>query len=249
MKLIMTGVTGAAGSQMYLAALADPAVTHITVLARRALPDWIPRPTASERPSVDVEVVSDFLKYPADLSSRLAEHDACIWALGRSAVGVSEEEYIKFTYGYVAHAVDALQEGGVATKKTAEDPFRFVFVSGEGANQDETKTRQMFGRVKGRTEKMLTSLPASSGISASIMRPSYFFPSHAPFRQHTRGASARAADTVLGPLLKTLAPGLYTPVDQMGKFAVELAKGRWGEETLFDNKRMRELYKTMDQTA
>ena len=39
---------------------------------------------------------------------------------------------------------------------------------------------------------------------------------------------------------------MYTPVEQMGRFAVELAKGRWGDETLFRNKRMRELFPSMD---
>ncbi|KAF7985984.1 hypothetical protein HWV62_41290 [Athelia sp. TMB] len=248
MKLIMTGVTGAAGSEMYRAALADPAVTHITVLARRALPDWMPRPT-SDRPSLAVEVVPDFLAYPADLPARLAEHDACIWALGRSAVGMSEEAYTEMTYGYVVHALDALEKGGVAARSAAAGtPFRFVFVSGEGADPEE-KSWAMFGRIKGRTEKVLTSLPASSGISAAILRPAYFFPAFPAFRQNIRGAGARALDCTLGSVFSTLTPSLYTPVEQMGQFAVELAKGRWGDETLFNNKRMRQLFPTLDTTG
>lgn len=135
---------------MYLAALADSSVTQITVLARRDLPEWIPRPGPLERPTVDVEVISDFLDYPASLPERLADHDACIWALGRSAVGMTEEEYTKMTHGYVVHALDALQAGGIAQKKTAEKPFRFVFVSGEGADPEE-KTWAMFGRIKVRS--------------------------------------------------------------------------------------------------
>lgn len=42
---------------------------------------------------------------------------------------------------------------------------------------------------------------------------------------------------------------MYTPVEQMGQFAVELAKGRWGDETLFNNKRMRQLFPTLDTTG
>lgn len=38
---------------------------------------------------------------------------------------------------------------------------------------------------------------------------------------------------------------MYTPVEGMGRLAVELAKGRWGDETLFRNVRMRELIKTL----
>lgn len=77
------------------------------------------------------------------------------------------------------------------------------------------------------------------------MRPSYFFPSYPPFRQHTRGLAARVADTTLGPLLKSL--GRFTPVEEMGRFAVELAKGRWGEQDqTFSNERMREIFKSME---
>lgn len=103
--------------------------------------------------------------------------------------------------------------------------------------------------MQGRTEKLLTSLPSTSGISASILRPAYFFPAYGPFRQQTRGLAFRALDTSLAPLIKTLTPGMYTPVDKMGQFAVELAKGRWGdvEDKTFTNKRMRELFNTMDQ--
>lgn len=146
---------------MFLSATKDPSVTHITVLSRRPLPDWIPLP--SGRPSVEVEVLPDFLNYPADLSARLATHDACIWALGRSANGVSEEEYTKLTYGYVAHALEALEKGGVAGNRTAKDPFRFVFVSGEGADPEE-KTMMMFGRIKVRS-----SLPCASIHSSDII--------------------------------------------------------------------------------
>lgn len=162
MKLLLTGVTGAgtcyldsflsntaftniwrlAGIQTYRTAIQDTSISKITLLIRRPLPSWIP-----ESPKTEVIVLKDFLAYPDDLPARLAEHNACIWALGTTSVGKVEDEYTKITYGYVMAAVKALQDGGIVKRKDAANPFRFVFVSGEAADQTE-KSFIMFARVK-----------------------------------------------------------------------------------------------------
>ncbi|KAF8901284.1 hypothetical protein CPB85DRAFT_1227894 [Mucidula mucida] len=241
MKLLLSGATGAAGSQILRSALADPDVTKITILSRRPLPSWLPIPSP-DKPT-EVIVLPDFQQYPVDIQKKLADHDACIWALGCSSLGMSEADYTRITYDYVVSAVEALREGGIAQSPTAT-PFRFVFISGEGADPEKTNI-QMFGRVKGRTEKFLTSLPAESNIKASVYRPAYFFPSNPDDRRHTRGALLRALDCVAAPVFRTLTPSLYSPIQDLGKFSVELAKGRWKEETTFPNVRMRELMKQL----
>jgi hypothetical protein len=55
---------------------------------------------------------------------------------------LSEEEYMMITYDYLMAAVIALEKGGVGQVTTEEDgsakerpPFRFIFISGEGADQ------------------------------------------------------------------------------------------------------------------
>ncbi|KAF9012086.1 hypothetical protein BDZ89DRAFT_1077507 [Hymenopellis radicata] len=229
MKLLLSGATGAAGSQILRSALADPDVTKITILSRRPLPSWLPVPSA-DKPT-DVIVLPDFQQYPADVQKKLADHDACIWALGCSSLGMSEADYTRVTYDYVVSAVSALREGGIAQSQTAS-PFRFVFISGEGADPDKTNI-QMFGRVKGRTEKYLTTLPAESNIKASVYRGTR----EAPF--------LRGLDCVVAPVVRTLTPSIYSPIQDLGKFSVELAKGRWKEETTFPNVRMRELMKQL----
>lgn len=132
-------------------AIQDAAVTKITVLSRRPLPEWMNLPKLDK---TEVIVLEDFLNYPEDLPYRLAQHDACIWALGRSSSGLTEQEYTKVTYDYLMAAVIALEKGGVGKIKTSEDgsaiekpPFRFVFISGERADQTE-KSFMMFARVK-----------------------------------------------------------------------------------------------------
>jgi hypothetical protein len=87
------------------------------------------------------------MAYPPALQETIAEHDACIWALGVSTAGMSEDKYTEITVGYLSAFLDALKEKGVGT---AASPFRVVFVSGLGADSTETSTT-LFKRVKVRS--------------------------------------------------------------------------------------------------
>ena len=235
-----------AGLAIYRAALTDPAVQQVTLLTRRAVPAWAQLPpNATEK--TETIIHTDFKTYPPDLARRLAEHDALIWALGRSAVGMSEEDYTELTYEYTLSAARALKEAGAGT---AEKPFRFVFISGEGADPTG-KSGQMWARVKvcsiraegsmdsstnadgchvqGRVERELPELFKGTNMTAHIYRPAYFSPSkkYPEDRLHQRSALFRMADNIMGPAFKTLTPSFYSPVEDLGRFAVEVAKGRW----------------------
>lgn len=129
----------AAGLEVLRAAIADPAISRVTVLSRRPLPVSIPT-----SPKAHVITHEDFSSYPADLISKVADHDACIWALGKSSNGMSETDYTQLTHDWPMAAITALKDGGVGS---AEKPFRFVYFSGEGADQTE-KSMAMFGRIK-----------------------------------------------------------------------------------------------------
>lgn len=239
MKLVLTGVTGAAGIQIFRQAVSDASIKRITVLSRRALPSWMDIP---ENDKTEVIILDDFLAYPSDLPARLAGHDACVWALGKSSVGLSDEEYTRITHDYTMHFANSLQEAGM--KDRTGEPFRFVFISGEGADPSG-KSNVKFARIKGMTEKALFDLPPSSNIKASVMRPAYFFPSkdHPSDRENIRSPTTRAIDCLMSPIMKTILPSMYTPIEDLGFFAVEVAKGRWSDEKLFPNSKMRELTK------
>jgi hypothetical protein len=139
-----------AGIQIFRTAIQDKSVTKITVLTNRPLPEWM---TLPETDKTEIIILRDFLNYPLHLPPRLAQHDACIWALRQSSSGLTEEEYTKITYDYLMAAVIALEKGGVGEVTMVEDgsakgrpPFRFVFISGEGA--DHTQKHMMkFARV------------------------------------------------------------------------------------------------------
>ncbi|KAH9835303.1 uncharacterized protein C8Q71DRAFT_710050, partial [Rhodofomes roseus] len=231
-----------AGLAIYRRALEDPEVTHITLLTRRPVPDWAVLPLNASSKTTTI-IHTDFLSYPAGLAKQLAENDACIWALGRSAVGMTEEEYTATTYTNVMNAARAVKDAGVGEGRPVDKPFRIVYISGEGADPSQ-KSWQMWANVKGRTEKDLTEFCNSTpGMKARIYRPGYFFPSkmYPEDRKHQRSATMGRVDNVMTPAIKCLVPSTYTPTEELGTFAVELAKGRWPDKDFYRNADMRKL--------
>ncbi|KAI0634767.1 hypothetical protein C8Q77DRAFT_1103991 [Trametes polyzona] len=239
MRLLITGATGVAGLAAYRAALADPAIESVTLLTRRPVPSWAKLPPqASEKTKTILH--QDFKVYPPALAQQIAaEHDALIWALGRSSVGMSEEQYNELTYETTIAAARALKEAGAGSK---EKPFRFVYVSGEHADPTG-ESRQAWARIKGRVERELPELFQGTNMVSHVVRPSYFFPSknYPEDRANQRSRTYRALDVVFGPVLANLLPASYTPVEDLGRFVVEVAKGRWPSQALFRNTELRRL--------
>ena len=131
---------------VYRAALQDPVITNITLLQRREMPSWaVLPPNASEKTTTIVH--QDFTSYPPDVISRLADHDACIWAQGKSAVGMTEKDYTTLTYDSPMTLLRALKDAGVGKDRPDTKPFRFVYFSGEHADPTG-KSSQMWARVK-----------------------------------------------------------------------------------------------------
>ncbi|CCM03997.1 uncharacterized protein FIBRA_06154 [Fibroporia radiculosa] len=179
--LILT-VSTVAGLAIYRAALADPVINHITLLTRRPVPSWAsPPPDAANKTTTILH--NNFLSYPQEVARRLAENDACIWALGKTSSGMNEQEYTKITHGYTLAAAQALKDAsaGDGEGRSAQKPFRFVFIvfiSSELADPAAASYMPMFTRVKGKTEKDLADLcNGAQHMKVHILRPGYFFPS------------------------------------------------------------------------
>jgi len=132
-----------AGFAAYLAALADPSVSYITLLLRREMPPWANLPSNASEKSKTI-IVKDFTQYPEDVISQIADHDGCVWALGKSVSGLSEEEYLKIHVDFPVAAVEALKKSGVGS---TEKPFNFVYVSGGGSDPSQ-KSMFMWARGK-----------------------------------------------------------------------------------------------------
>jgi uncharacterized protein YbjT (DUF2867 family) len=78
MHLILTGATGLVGSAVLQVMLTHPAITTISVLSRR------PVPQTEGHPKAKVIIHKDFLNYPPDLLEQLRGAEGCVWALGIS---------------------------------------------------------------------------------------------------------------------------------------------------------------------
>ncbi|KAI0036242.1 hypothetical protein K488DRAFT_41616, partial [Vararia minispora EC-137] len=226
--------------------LADEAVTHVTVLARRPFPSWVVLPGGTPakspkdspmHPKLSTSVLSSFHTYPSDV---LKEHEACIWALGKSQRGMTEGDYTEMTVGFVDSFLEAAKEIGVGSK---EKPFRFIFISGRHADSAE-KSSLLFARVKGKAENHLIKHAEQSNgaFETTILRPGGFFPSRAypADARNTRSTFERTLSTALGPLLPS---SWVITVEQIGVFSLEAVKGTWNGtgKTVFENAEMKRM--------
>ena len=148
MKLIVTGATGVAGSDVIRQAILRDDVTSIVAIVRK--------PLAVSHPKVTVVIQSDFTDY-SGVAESLRTADAWIWCLGIAQSLVTESEYHRITYDFTMAAARA----AVA----ANPKMTFVFLSGQGADSTET-SRILFARVKGKTENALKSVGFKSLIIA-----------------------------------------------------------------------------------
>jgi uncharacterized protein YbjT (DUF2867 family) len=207
MRVIVTGATGLAGAEAVRQCLADPDIHGVTALVRR--------PLEITHPKLAVVVHDDFLRYDAVLP-RLAGHDACLWCLGVSQRDVPEPEYVRITRDYTL--------AGAAAMASVNPGLVFGFLSGEGADTAE-RSRLLFGRVKGQTEKRLAAL----GLPRLyVFRPGYIEPSSPRPRR-------RLEERLLAPfapLLHRLLPrSLITSAD-LARAMIHVVKHGADEATL-----------------
>ena len=141
----------------------------------------------------------------------LAGTDACFWALGVSAVGMSPQDYERITYDYTMAAVRTLARLNPA--------LTFVYVSGVGTDSTE-QGRSHWARVKGRTENAVTA----AFPHGYALRPGFVQPAHVVRSRTTWYRWAAAAAAPLAPLLLRLLPAYVTSTRHIGQAALNLAR-------------------------
>lgn len=87
----------------------------------------------------------------------------------------------------------------------------------------------------------------SPGMKAHTIRPAYFPPStkYPNDAVNQRGRAEACLNRVATPIFSTFIPSLFTPVEELGAVAVEIAKGRWPTVDLFRNTMIRDLAKEL----
>lgn len=140
-RAIVTGASGMVGEGVLLTCLDHPDVEQVLVIGRR--------PCGHTHPKLKEVLHKDFFNL-APVENELKGYNACYFCLGVSSVGMKEDEYRKMTYTLTMHVAQML------VKHNPDMTFCYV----SGAHTDSTENgRQMWARVKGKTENDLMKLP------------------------------------------------------------------------------------------
>jgi uncharacterized protein YbjT (DUF2867 family) len=191
------------GQSVLRECLLDPGVARVVPVVRR--------PTGKSNPKL-TELVRSDLATLAPLESQLTGFDACFFCLGVSALGMTEEQYIRVNYDLTI---------GVARTLLRTSPnVIFIYVSGAGTDSSE-RGRAMWARVKGRTENTLLSMPFKA---AYMFRPGAVIPLHG-IRSSTGWYNVMYTLTKpVYPILSRLAPNMVTTTEKLARAMIAVAR-------------------------
>jgi len=154
------------------------------------------------------------------LGEGLDGFDVCLYCLGATSVGATEEAYRRVT-------VDLTR--AVAEAMVARNPaMQFLFISGRGSDSTGT-SGQMWARVKGEAENLLFAMPFAS---VYVFRPGAV---HSVHGTEPRGGWTRAMYRVLGPLLplfRAVAPRAVSTTEELGKAMLRVARHGFSKKIL-----------------
>ena len=202
MNVLLFGATGMVGQGVLRECLQDPGVRAVVTVGRSA--------TGQRHPKLK-EVVSPDLTNLSSYESQLTGFDACLFCLGVSALGMTEQQYSKVTYDLTLSVARTLGR--------LNPDITFIYVSGQGTDSTE-RGRVMWARVKGRTENALLALP----IKAYMFRPGAIIPLHG-IRSRTGWYNAMyAIARPVFPVLKRIFPDSVTTTEQLGKAMIAVAR-------------------------
>ncbi|KAG0651922.1 Botcinic acid biosynthesis cluster B 16 [Hyphodiscus hymeniophilus] len=219
MHLILTGATGLVGSGVLRHMIETPSISKVSVLSRR------PVPQAEGHEKVHVIIQPDFNTYTSEILAQIKDAEGCVWAQGISVTQVTKEEYLKITYDYPLAAAKAF-----AALPDPPKPFKFVYVSGEGATTSPGMFTAHFGVIKGRTEAALLALSKESpyaNLRPYSLRPAGVDPTlHTEIQEWIAPAQGYLkAFRALSPAFRALTPSLISPTKDLARVLTDLAMG------------------------
>ncbi|ESZ91502.1 hypothetical protein SBOR_8112 [Sclerotinia borealis F-4128] len=227
MHLILTGATGLVGSSILQNMLTHPSITKLTILTRNPVPL---AETHANHSKANIIIHSDFNHYPESVLERLRGAEGCVWALGISSSGLDWEKYTEITQSYTLSAARAF------SPLNAPKPFKFLYISGEGATTPPGMLTPMFGVVKGKTESDLLALAAKEknceNLKVYNVRPGGVDASaHEEIRDFVpqRKGMLKLVEMGLLPVVRTLGRNMWTPTREMSKVVTELMLGDGGK--------------------
>ncbi|OBZ16150.1 epimerase [Bacillus sp. FJAT-27264] len=217
MKVILYGATGMIGQLALRECLLDPEVEQVVAIVRKS--------TGKQHPKYQEVVLPDI----SDLSSikkKVTGFDACLYLIGVSSTGMSEDEYTRITNEMTIKA---------ATQLVQLNPnMKIIYVSGMGADSTE-QGKEMWARVEGKTENTLLGMPFEA---AYMLRPGAILPMHGERSKTTQYRILYNIMKPLNPLLKRMKSVVTS--EQLGQVIVHLAKKGTTKEVL-EREQLKEL--------
>jgi uncharacterized protein YbjT (DUF2867 family) len=209
-NVIVLGATGMVGEGVLHVALQSEEVERVLVLGRRTC--GVSHPKLTEIVHTDLHDISS-------LAPQLTGYHACFFCLGVSSIGKSEDVYRRTTYDLTMHIAGILS--------TVNSGMTFCYVSGSGTDSSE-KGKQMWARVKGKTENDLRTLPFRRAFA---FRPGFIKPIDG--MNHTLPMT-----TTIGrfyPLLKRLFPNAVCTLESLGRSMVSVSINGYPKDIIDNN--------------
>jgi hypothetical protein len=134
------------------------------------------------------------------IENQLNGYNACFFCLGVSAIGLKEQEYFEKTYTLTMHVAQTLVQHN--------PDMVFTYVSGSGTDSTE-KGRQMWARVKGKTENDLMKMPFKKvyAFRPGYMQPTKGLKNTLPYYKYFNW---------MYPALRGLFPGFVSTLAELG---------------------------------
>jgi uncharacterized protein YbjT (DUF2867 family) len=200
MKIIIFGATGMIGQGALRESLLAADVEQVLAVARKT--------TGVRHPKLR-EVIHGDLGDLSAIEDQLAGFDACFYCLGSSSAGSSEADYTRINHDFPMAAARLLAR--------LNPEITFVYLSGAGTNPNG---RQMWQRVKGRTEnEVLQLLP-----NGYAFRPGFIQPTYGSVSSTTLYRVGYKITAPLYPLLHRLFPKYVTTNDALGRAMLTAAR-------------------------
>jgi len=201
MRVMVFGATGMVGGGALRACLEDPEVKRVLAVGRRTV--------ELDHPGFGELLVPDLFDLAAHREA-LEGFDACLYCLGVTSAGRSEEDYRRITHDLTVAVLDVVAE--------ASPGLAVCFVSGMGSDPE---SGTMWARVKGEAEQAVLHREDVDGYA---FRPGFIQPVKGVRSSTTLYRALYAVVRPIVPVLQWIFPRAITTTDRLGRALIRVAR-------------------------
>ncbi|MGR3856877.1 NAD-dependent epimerase/dehydratase family protein [Chryseobacterium indologenes] len=205
-KVIITGSTGMVGEGVLQECITNQKVEKILLINRKS--------SGYTHPKIE-EIIQADLSDISVVSEKIKGYDACYFCLGVSSVGMKEEDYKKVTYDLTLRFAKTLA--------LVNPGMTFCYVSGGGTDSSE-KGKQMWARIKGKTENDLMKL----SLDAYNFRPAFMKPTAGA--KNVKGFYKFI--NAIYPFLRLFSTTYFLTLEEVGKAMINASLGGFSKRIL-----------------